>query len=363
MSDDIEEVKDKLRAKKSISKINWKKGLSSGSTLFNLASTNLPSVCFMPGKYYWLIGDSQTGKTALSLSCLAEASINPHYDDYRFIYDNTEDGVLMDIEKLFGRSVAERIEPPSCDDKRNPIYSTTIQEFYYHLDDAVDQETPFIYVLDSMDGIDSQEEQKTFEDNKQAFLKGKESKGTYGTSKAKANSSGMRRARNGLQSTDSILIIVSQTRDNIGFGFNPQTVGGGKALRFYATMEIWTSPKGKINKTVKGKQRQIGVTSQIHIKKNRHTGQESKVDLNIYYSHGIDDIGNMINFLIEEGHWQKTKSAKKMEFPEFDFSGTEDKFIEMLEETRQEDKLKELTAKVWNEIVEGCQLKRKKRYE
>jgi hypothetical protein len=80
---------------------------------------------FAKGKYHFIVGDSASGKTWLSLTCLAEAAMNPEFENYRFIYDNVEDGALMDIERFFGSKVAERIESPAIDEDGLPDYSST----------------------------------------------------------------------------------------------------------------------------------------------------------------------------------------------------------------------------------------------
>lgn len=334
--------------------------LSSGSTMLNLALTDSPHGAFRKGCYYYLVGDSSSGKTFLSLTSLAEAVNSPVFKDHRFIFDDVENGALMDMEKFFGRKMAERLEAPRVIDKEN-VFSSTIEDFYFHIDDAIQDGRPFIYVLDSMDCLTSEKESTEFNKNKKNVRAGKAQDGSYGDGKAKKNSSGMRTLVNRLSKTDSILIVISQTRDNIGFGFETKTRSGGRALKFYATCEIWSSVIGKIEKGVKGKKRNIGKTIQIQTKKNRQTGHEGKVETPIYPSYGIDDMEACINYLIEEDHW--VTSGQKIKAPELDFEGTQKKLIEKIENENLEGKVRKLTGKVWNEIKDACSLQRKKRYE
>ena len=109
-----------------------------------------------------------------------------------------------------------------------------------------------------MDCLSSKEEADKFDQHKKAFRTGKKVPGSYGDGKAKKNSAGIRKLLSDLGKSDSILIIINQTRDNIGFGFDKKTRSGGKALRFYATTEIWSSVVGKLKKNVRGKDRQQG---------------------------------------------------------------------------------------------------------
>lgn len=359
---ETEKLKKKLTAKKETKPTSFANGLSTGSTLLNLACSGQPSVGFLPGHYYFLVGDSASGKTFLSLTCLAEAAKNPHYKGYRFIYDNAEDGALMDIKRFFGQEVSKRMMAPAYAEKELiPTYSKTIEEFFWNIDDAI-KAGPFIYILDSMDSLSTEEEGEKFEERKKAAAKGKEVAGSYGTSKAKANSAGIRRLIPKLRETGSILIVISQTRDSIGsFSFEKKTRSGGHALRFYATIEMWSSTVGKIKKTVRGQPRQLGITCQVAIKKNRLNGRERKVEIPIYHSFGIDDVGGCVDWLLEEKHW--TGKEGNVDAAEFNFAGKRDKLIELIEEQGKERDLRMLVADVWNEIEEACEVKRKRRYE
>jgi len=333
--------------------------LSTGSTLLNLACTGNAAGGFAKGKYHFLVGDSASGKTWLSLTCLAEAAINPNFDGYRFIYDNAEDGALMDIGRFFGDKVQERLESPAYE-KDVPIYSTTIEEFYYHVDDAAKDGTPFIYILDSMDSLSSAAEQDKFNEMKEASRKGKTTTGTFGDGKAKKNSSNLRKLMPALRKTNSILIIINQTRDNLGFGFEKKIRSGGHALRFYATLEIWSSIKGKMKKTIRGKEREIGITTKVQVKKNRFTGRLRVVELPLYHSFGIDDVGSCVDYLVSEKHW--TKSKNTINADDLDFSGTREKLIKHIQETNAEDKVSKIVDDVWNQIENECSVDRKSRY-
>src|SRR6266568_200674 len=93
--------------------LNKEGALSSGSTLLNLACTGYPDLGFLKGGYYYLVGDSISGKTWLSMSCFAEACRNKAFHNYRLVFDDVEGGALMDVEHYFGREVALRMEPPA----------------------------------------------------------------------------------------------------------------------------------------------------------------------------------------------------------------------------------------------------------
>lgn len=368
MSKSVEKIRAGLKRKSaSDNVVKVEKMLSTGSTLLNLACTSNWKGGLVQGKYFFFVGDSASGKTFLTLTCLAEASINPAFDNYRFIYDDVEGGALMDIEKYFGVKVAERMEPPRRDKDGTPIFSRTIEEFYFNLDDALSGEKPCLYILDSMDGLSSEPELDKFQERKIAARKGKDVAGSYGDGKAKTNSMGIRTSLSKLRDTGSILILINQTRDNVGGGLfeAKKTRSGGHALTFYATIELWSSVAGKIKKTVRGTQRVIGVNCRVRVKKNRVTGRERTVEIPIYYSMGIDDVGSCVDYLVREKQWSKAEKGGSINTK--DDLGLEKplsrkELIKTIESKGLEQEVRSLVAEVWADIESACEENRKKRY-
>lgn len=363
-----EDVKKALTHKKEKRILTAADFLSTGSTMLNLACTDHPEHGFAKGHYYFIVGDSISGKTWLSLTCLAEAAINKNFKNHRFIYDNVEDGALMNIEQFFGAGVAKRMEAPAYDNSGNELYSDTIEDFYYNVDDAIRKGKPFIYILDSMDSLSSEQEADKFDDNKKAARAGRDRKGSYGDGKAKVNSAMIRRViGNPLRKSGSILIVINQTRDNINaLPFqSKKTRSGGHALHFYACLEMWSSVKERIEKTVKGKKRQLGVLSKVRVRKNRITGKERIVTIPIFHSVGIDDVGSCIDYLLEEKHWKETKEENKkiINARELGIKGSRKRLIRTIENENLEKDLHEVVAEVWNDIEDACIIKRKRRYE
>jgi len=360
---DINKVKSSLKKKTAKKEL---KLLSTGSTLINLACSGKPDGGFPCGGYVFLVGDSMSGKTWLSLTCLAEASINPAFKDYRFIYDNVERGAMMDFKKYFGEEMAKRIEPPAVDKEGNPMYSAFAEEFYFNVDDALEDGRPFIYIEDSMDSLDTFADDDKFDEWKDAFHKGKETKGSFGMSKAKLNSISLRSVVGRLERSNSILIVISQTRDNVDprNPFQTKTRSGGRALRFYAALEIWSSVKGSIKKLYKGKDRKVGANIKVNVVKSRLTGKEGDVTVPIYYSFGIDNTGSCVDWLIEEGVWKKTKSGV-IEATGIGptLSLKREKLIRHIEENDLCSDLNELVEQEWNEVEKAIAIERKSRYE
>lgn len=343
-------------AEAKIAVIDYSKGLSTSSTLINLAMTGRATVGLLPGFYYRFVGASRSGKTFLLLCSMAQASINPAYDDYDLIYDGPEDGALMDLRKFYGQRFADRVRPPS---KRGP--SRSVEEFYYNVDDALQSGKPFFYGEDSMDCLTSESEVDKFQQNKSAFLKGREAPGSYGDGKAKKNSSGLRTIIPRLKDNGSILVLISQSRDDITGGpFKKETSSGGKALTFYSAMQVWTAIRGHITKKVRGRDMKIAQVCRFHVDKTRVTGQDRTVEVPIYPSFGIDDMGSMVAYLIEWKHWEG--KADSVVAPEFDFTGSREELVQKIEGEDREDELRQLVVDLWGEIEAACAIKRKPRY-
>jgi len=367
------EIKEALTKKKARPKWERSKRLNTGSTLLNLACSDQADGGFPMGGYVFLVGDSRSGKTWFSLSCLAEASVDERFKDYRFIYDNVEHGAWMDLERYFGKAMAERMEPPRIDDEGKPKSSEFVEEFYFNVDSALEDGRPFIYVADSMDGMDTMADEEKFQEWKKSFDSGKEASGSFGVSKAKLNSVNLRRVVGKLEQSDSLLIIISQTRDNISpMSFVKKTRSGGHALQFYSTLEIWTSVSKKITKDHRGKKRHIGSYISLAVKKNRLTGKEVEVTIPIYHSYGIDDVGSCVDFLVAEGAWDNNRNViipKDKDGLEIDGLGTSafkkakrDTLISRIESEGKVQELRDLTQQEWDLISEAVTLKRSPRY-
>jgi RecA/RadA recombinase len=330
--------------------------LSTSSTLLNLALSGKKEGGWAKGRYFFFVGDSSSGKTFLTLSCLAEAAANKEFDDYRLIHNDVEGGALMNVKKFFGQKLAERIETH---------HSETVEQFYDGIFNLHQEGRPFVLILDSQDALQSEYEKKKTEEARDAREKGRKAKGDYGDGKAKIHSRRLREVVSDLEKSGSILIIINQTRDNIDAGLfePPTTYSGGRALRFYATAQVWSSTRSRLKKIVRNKDRQIGIMSKVEVKKNRLTGKEWKVDVPIYHSYGVDDIGSCVDFLVVEGHWKKAASGVITAKDFVGFSGYKDNLIRQLQEEGLENEIREITEDVWKNIEAACIIDRKPRYE
>lgn len=326
--------------------------MSTGCTVLNLACSGRSQSGIPRGTYCYLVGDSSTRKTWIGHTVLAEACLNPEFAGHALVYFDVERGVRMDVRQYFGK-LSERIvyEHPA-----------SLEAFYDRADEALDR-GPCVLVLDSMDALVPEAEVEQNRKERRAREKGREVSGSYKTDKARINSARLRTATNALAKNGSVLLIISQTRQNIGYGaqFNPKTRSGGDALKFYARLEFWMSVKEKIKLPVHGKDRVVGHKIRFKCTKNHVSGWEGgAVDVTFYRRTGLDDVGTCVDYLCEE-HWKSTR--ERVTAPEFDFAGSREELVRKVEGEGREKELRMLCAEVWSDIESGCEVARKRRYE
>jgi len=331
--------------------------LSLGHAPLNLACSGRIDGGLVQGVYTNLIGDSDTGKSVVGLTALAQAAIDPVYDDFDLIYVNSEHAHLIDLNC------------PQLDERLEIIEDIdSVEGFYYFAIDRV-RKKPCIIVLDSMDALTADAEEKSFKKRKKAFEKGQEGPGSYGMAKAKVNAGNMHKLCSAASKNGSIPLVISQSKVNIQsgpFSFGPKkTRSGGGSMKFNNRMEIWLSSPAQINKSYKGKNVQIGAVSKVKVDKNHITGKKRGCMLTVYNDYGLDEIGDCIDFLIFWKHWKGGKKVTgKVTAKEFDFKGKKSKLIAKIEKKKSRLwKLRKIVGDVWNEIEDSVEMKRKPKYE
>ena len=363
---EIVEVKEIEANKKRLTRENM---ISSGSSLLNLHLTGSVYGAFITGKIYHIVGTSTSGKTMVCLHTIANIVMDEKYDDYDIIMDEPEGGNDVDMEEMFGPVTASRIKAPRYDEETgDPIHSKTAEDFYDNLTRLKNEGKKFFYFLDSMDGLTSEADIKKIEENLKLRDAGKDAGGSFGMGKASVNSKRLGVEKSTLGHTGNTLFIISQERDDISFGapMGAKSYSGGKALKFYATCQIWFRHKKELTKTIKGKPRPVGNKAVMYLPKNRLTGQKHKnIPLTISFNDGIDDIMDMLEFLIDESVLKKgTKiNAEKLFGDGVNF--TLEKLGNWVNDNDKEEILMEAVQAHYDEIQQLIKNKtsRKKKYK
>lgn len=322
--------------------------LSMGLTLGNLSAYGRTHGGLVKGFIYRLIGKSQTAKSILAKTILAEASISPSFEDYELLYDDIErGGQLLKTTKFFGAILASRMSAPAYEKgTHRPLFTRTLPDFYRRVSDRLNKGKKFIWVPDSLDSLDS-------DVNKMS------------DGKAKEHAQQLRKLITGMHDTGSIMLLVQHAKKNMGSIFEEVITTGGVSPEYYSTLDIWLSKMGPIKKGL-GKEfnsleEQIGVKIKCHIKKNRVNGTDREFVFPLYYQYGIDDIGACVDWLVYVGYWKKADNGV-ITAPEFKTSGSASKIIRHIEEQNAKKELQITTGKVWKLIEDKLDLKRKPRY-
>lgn len=344
--------------------------LSTGCALLNLAISDRVDGGWPGGRISNLIGDSDTGKTVLALSALAEACINPAFADHRLLYLDLE-AVLTTrmIESMFGSKLASRLEIMQSGTDGCP---ETIEELHYLLLRLFKEGHNFVLPVDSFDALPSRQELEETNKSFAAWKKNKDHsgdseesegkeqkplKGSYQMSKQKYSKKMFREVKGLISNTDSLLLIVSQTIANIGSMFNPKTVAGGNALEFFSRIRGWLSvaEADKVNGRI------VGRRIKFRGSKNHITGKKRDASLWVYDGLGVDDLKTSVEYLVAESVWPKNKGWIDALHLGVRFQVRD--LIKYIEANRLELKLQELMQQTWDASEAALKPQRKPRYE
>lgn len=165
-----------------------------------------------------------------------------------------------------------------------------------------------------------------------AILQGEMGDSTIGL-QARNNSKFCMKIKGLLDIHNCTLFVVSQLRDAIGSMGEPTTTTGGKAIKFYADVrwKIWkmNDKVNELNKTT------------VDVVKNKLASPFGQAKFAIDWGHGIDKLGEIIDFAIE--YDLINKAGSWFTYKEFKCQGV-DKLKDYLEENLEE--LLELEQKV-----------------
>ncbi|CDG49395.1 recombinase RecA [Cardinium endosymbiont of Bemisia tabaci] len=232
------------------------------------------------GRIIEIYGPESSGKTTLSLHCIAEAQKKGGL------------AAFIDAEHAFDKSYAERL---GIDTENlliaQPDDGEQALEIAEHLirSGSID-----ILVVDSV----------------AALVPRSELEGDMGDSKmglqARLMSQALRKLTGTINKTGCACIFINQLREKIGVLFgNPETTTGGNALKFYASVRLdirsMTSLK-ESDGTVSGKR------TRVKIVKNKVAPPFRVVEFDIVYGEGISKVGELIDIGVELGVVKKAGS-------------------------------------------------------
>jgi RecA/RadA recombinase len=262
-------LKDAL-LRKAKQTITYRRPLSTGLATLNCALSGNRLGGVESGCVIWISGQSDSGRTIMGLTFLAEAVQNLLFDRYALFFHDTE-GKQPDIQRLFGEQLYNRVKQLPDD--------MSVEDVWEFL--ASPRNSPYIYVLDSIDGLIDDDAWKV--NNQRA-------KETFDY----------------VRQTDSILVILSQQKLIDG----KKVAAGGAAIPFYVDYIIHTANIADIFGTVNKKMHPIGIRTKFDIVKRKYVGKFQSIPVPIFFDHGLDNVDAICEFLLARGKATASPSGR-----------------------------------------------------
>ena len=232
------------------------------------------------GRIIEIFGPESSGKTTLALHCIAEAQKRGW--DCAFI--DAEHAMDPQYAKKLGVNTEKLlISQPSNGEEAMQI-----------VDALVRSEKMGVIVVDSVASLTPKSEiEGEIGDVKIGAL-------------ARLMSQSLRVLTGSIHKSNTIVIFINQIRMNIssfGFGANPETTSGGKALKFYSSVRIEIRRIGGVKKG----EENIGSRVRVKILKNKVAVPFKQAEFEIIYGQGISregeilEMGELCGIISKEG--------------------------------------------------------------
>jgi len=246
------------------------------------------------GRILNVVGDKSAGKTFINNEIIANAHWT-YGDKFKWMYADCEHGYSFDTQTLYGMDICtEESDKPE-----------TVEEAFYRLwkfCDSLGKDEFGVYVIDSLDALTSEEQDKRAEERIAAMDKGKTyDKGTMGMGKAKYLSQEFfAQLCKKLEKYNVLLVIVSQIRENVDpFSFEKYDRAGGKAMDFYCFMVIWLATAKKYEYEEGERKVILGGTNKLKVTKGKVPRPYRECFYTYYFNYGIDNVETGVDYLFD----------------------------------------------------------------
>lgn len=337
----------------------FQNSIPTGSDLLDEVVGGGESFGYPIGKIINLVGDKSTGKTFLACEIIAAAKAK-YSTKLKWKYDDSESGFSFNTKKLYGFEIMPM-------NKKERIKSATVEDLYCNVRKFAEKllsDQFGIYVVDSLDGVGSKENDKLADEQYNTFNKAKtgKEKGSYKMGKAKyLSTTFFPKLADLIESKNILLIIISQVRVNLDpFSFEKYSRAGGKAMDFYCHTVLWLAQVRKI----KRKERAVGVVIKAKTTKSKTARPYRETFISLLFDYGIDNITSDIDFLYDflTPMGMLVKNAKGV-WEEDGPNLTRVHLIEYIEENNLQKELTRRTVAKWETIENSIKTNRKPKYQ
>jgi recombination protein RecA len=247
------------------------------------------------GRVVNIVGDRSSGKTLKAMEICAQFFRKypkglMRYAESEAAFDREYAGALgIPVDRIIFNEDSKYL----ASKKDGAGMMETVEDWY---EDALSflalvrkSKQPGLYILDSLDALSDEAEQKRDFDE-----------GSYGGTKPKQIGKLFRTTVGTIEELEVLFVIVSQIRDklNVTFG-ETKTRSGGRALDFYSTHIVWLAEVKKLEQTKDGIKRIIGVQVEANVKKNKVGLPFRRAQYPILFGYGIDDLTAGLEWLIQ----------------------------------------------------------------
>ena len=269
------------------------------------------------GRIVEIYGPESSGKTTLSLHCIAEGQKNGGnvaFIDVEHALDPVYAAALgVDVDSLL-------VAQPDTGEDALEIAESLIRS------GAID-----VIVIDSV----------------AALVPKAEIEGEMGDShvglQARLMSQALRKLAGAISKSNTVAIFINQLREKVGISYgNPEVTPGGRALKFYSSVRIDI----RRIETLKVNGEMVGSRTRARVVKNKVAPPFREAEFDIMYGYGISRIGELIDLAVKEDVIQK--SGAWYNFGEIKLGQGRDNVKQLLESN--EELSNDIEKLVWENI-------------